>query len=139
MAFSKWCEKYGMFFLRISFGIISLWFGLISLLDPSSLGVFVNGFGINAVGVMSLIVGVAALLLSVMFFIGFFTKVAAIVAIVISVIGLVSLFLVESFKTGFPYLSTLGAFLVKDFIVLAAAFVLASAKDIPLSLDNLFK
>jgi len=137
---TQWMKRYGVASLRISLGIVFLWFGVLKFfpsLSPAeslakrtigvlSMGMVPPGMGIHLLAAWECAVGIGLLA-------GKFMR-TVLLALAIQMVGAMSpvfLFPDEVFVQ-VPFVPTLeGQYIIKNLVLLAAAIVLAATIDLP--------
>jgi uncharacterized membrane protein YkgB len=115
-------------FLRISSGLVLLWIGCIHLLTPQpvvrllslSLPFLAESAFVYALGALEVMVGI--LLIA-----GLWVRYVALLSLVMFV-GTLTIFVIAPGVTGFPLLTLMGQFLLKD-LALASAAITVMARD----------
>lgn len=135
--FSRWCNKNGLFLLRISMGIVFFWFGIlkffpgisaaqdlaISTIQLLTLGLVPDVIIINGLALWEVLIGIGLLW-------GRYLKVTLLL-LFLQMIGTFSpvfLFPAEVFKQ-VPLVPTLeGQYIIKNIVIISAAMVLWNSK-----------
>lgn len=123
-------ERIARPFLRISLGLILLWIGGLKFADPSPVvGLLQASLPFLAHREFVYAVGVLEIAASILLFAGIAVRYVGLLVLILFA-GTLTIFAVAPSVTygprGFPYLSLAGQFLLKDFVLAAAAVALVA-------------
>ena len=115
-------------FLRFSLAIVFAWYGALKLINPASAIhlLHVSVFSFLASPVCVYILGSAEVIVGLLLAFGLWVRYASLLALLI-LLGPLTIFLTSPALTGFPQLTLLGEFLLKDLVLGAAALSLVAA------------
>ena len=119
--------------LRISLGLILLWIGGLKFADPSPVvGLLQASLPLLAHKEFVYAVGVLEIAASILLFAGIAVRYVGLLVLILFT-GTLTIFAVAPAVTygpkGFPYLSLAGQFLLKDFVLAAAAVAMVAAES----------
>ncbi len=126
----RWLQRYGITLLRISVGIIFVWFGALKLvpgLSPAEpliralMPDAVENFALPMIGLMEVVIGVG-------YIVGRYLRIIIILNL-LQMAGAMSplLFVPDRLWVSFPFVWTLeGQYVIKDIILVSAALVIGS-------------
>jgi reactive chlorine resistance protein C len=119
--------------LRISLGLILLWIGALKFADPSPVvGLLHASLPILAFKGFVYTVGVLEITASILLFTGIAVRYVGLLVLIVFA-GTLTIFLITPNVTygpqGFPYLSLVGQFLLKDFVLASAAIALVAMES----------
>lgn len=119
--------------LRISLGLVLLWIGALKFADPSPVvGLLHAGLPFLASNGFVYAVGVLEIVASILLFAGIAVRQIGLVVLILFA-GTLTIFVVAPSVTygtkGFPYLSLAGQFLLKDFVLAAAAIAMVAIES----------
>ena len=120
--------------LRISLGLVLFWIGALKFADPSPVvGLLHAGLPFLASNGFVYAVGVLEIAASVLLVAGIGVRYIGLLILILFA-GTLTIFIVAPAVTygtkGFPYLSLAGQFLLKDFVLAAAAIVMVAIESI---------
>jgi uncharacterized membrane protein YkgB len=121
-------------FLRVSLGLILLWIGALKFADPSPVvGLLQASLPLLAHNQFVYALGVLEITASLLLFAGIGVRYVGLLVLVLFA-GTLTVFVTAPPVTygpkGFPYLSLAGQFLLKDFVLAAAAVALVALESI---------
>ncbi|EFH88415.1 DUF417 family protein [Ktedonobacter racemifer] len=115
-------------FLRISLGLVLLWIGLIHLITPQPVvRLLSRSLPFLAFSASVYVLGVLEVLAGILLIAGLWVRYVALLSLVLFA-GTLTIFVIAPGVTGFPLLTLMGQFLLKD-VVLASAAIAVMAKD----------
>jgi uncharacterized membrane protein YkgB len=115
-------------FLRISLGLVLLWIGFIHLITPQPVvGLLSRSLPFLAESASVYVLGVLEVLVGVLLIAGLWVRYVALLSLVLFA-GTLTIFVIAPGVTGFPLLTLMGQFLLKD-VVLACAAITVMARD----------
>lgn len=134
-ALTRMADRTAKPLLRISLGLVLLWIGALKFADPSPVvGLLEASFPFLAFPGFVYLLGVVEVVAGGALFLGVAVKWVS-VGLVALFVGTLVIFLIApmvSFgEAGFPFLTLAGEFLLKDFVLMAAAIALLSLVEEP--------
>jgi uncharacterized membrane protein YkgB len=115
-------------FLRISLGLVVLWIGALHLQNPHSTVVLLSmSLPFLAFGAFVSVLGTLEVIAGVLLIAGLWVRYVGLLTLVLFA-GTLTIFVIAPAVTGFPILTLIGQFLLKD-IVLASAAITVAATD----------
>jgi reactive chlorine resistance protein C len=126
--------------LRISLGLIILWIGALKLADPSPVvGLLHASLPFLAFKDFVYTVGALEIAASILLFTGIAVRYVGLLILIIFA-GTLTIFLIAPTVTygpkGFPYLSLVGQFLVKDFVLASAAIAMVAMESMKVNVRD---
>ena len=115
-------------FLRVSLGLVLLWIGCIHLVTPQPV-VRLLSLSLPFLDSRAFVYGLGALevIAGILLIAGLWVRYAALLSLVLFA-GTLTIFVIAPGVTGFPLLTLMGQFLLKD-VVLASAAIAVMARD----------
>lgn len=114
--------------LRVSLGLVLLWIGLIHLLTPQPVVRLLSmSLPFLAESASVYVLGVLEVLASVLLIAGLWVRYVVLLSLVLFA-GTLTIFVIAPGVTGFPLLTLMGQFLLKD-VVLACAAITVMTRD----------
>ena len=124
----QFVERIAPYLLRISLGLVLLWIGALHLQNPHSTVVLLSmSLPFLAFGAFVSVLGALEVLAGVLLIAGLWLRYVGLLTLVLFA-GTLTIFVIAPAVTGFPILTLLGQFLLKD-IVLASAAITVAATD----------
>lgn len=135
IALTRWMAKYGVFLLRISVGIVFLWFGFLKFFpglspatDLATKTIYTLTFGIISGQGALIILALLEVAIGIGLIFGIFLR-ETLLLLLFQMLGTITplfLFPYEAF-TQIPYAPTLeGQYIIKNIIIVSAGFVIGS-------------
>ncbi len=126
--------------LRISLGLILLWIGVLKFADPSPVvGLLHASLPFLAFKGFVYALGALEIAASILLFTGIAARYVGLLVLIVFG-GTLTIFVIAPSITygpqGFPYLSLVGQFLLKDFVLAAAAVALVAMESMKASAPN---
>lgn len=119
-------------FLRLSLGIIFLWFGLLKIFDVSPvMNIIILALPpiLGQSPIFLLLLALVEIVIGALFLINRFIKITAIVTAVHLTIASIAVLITQGFDPYFPLLTLEGEFVAKNLILIAAAMFLVVEKS----------
>jgi uncharacterized membrane protein YkgB len=114
--------------LRISLGVVLLWIGCIHLVDPQPVVTLLSmSLPFLAFGAVVYLLGALEVLAGILLIVGLWARYVALLSLALFA-GTLTIFVIAPGVTGFPLLTLMGQFLLKD-TVLASAAIMVMATD----------
>jgi reactive chlorine resistance protein C len=124
----EFVERIAPSLLRISLGLVLLWIGALHLQNPHSIVVLLSmSLPFLAERAFVSVLGALEVLAGVLLLAGLWVRYVGLLTLVLFA-GTLTIFVIAPAVTGFPILTLLGQFLLKD-IVLASAAITVAATD----------
>ena len=124
----QWVERLAPYVLRLSLGLVLLWIGALHLYNPQSIVVLLSlSLPFLASSAFVYLLGALEVLAGVLLIAGWWVRYVGLVTLVLFA-GTLTIFVIAPAVTGFPFLTLMGQFLLKD-IVLASAAITVAATD----------
>jgi uncharacterized membrane protein YkgB len=124
----QFVERIAPYLLRISLGLILLWIGALHLQNPHSIVVLLSmSLPFLASSAFVYALGALEVVAGVLFLAGLWLRYVGLLTLVLFA-GTLTIFVIAPALTGFPILTLLGQFLLKD-VVLASAAITVAAMD----------
>ena len=124
----EFVERIAPYVLRISLGLVVLWIGALHLQNPHSTVVLLSmSLPFLASSVFVSILGALEVLAGVLLIAGLWVRYVGLLTLVLFA-GTLTIFVIAPAVTGFPLLTLIGQFLLKD-VVLASAAITVAATD----------
>ena len=126
--------------LRISLGLVLLWIGALKFADPTPIvGLLHASIPFLALKGFVYTLGALEIAASILLFTGIATRYVGLLVLIIFA-GTLTIFLIAPKLSygpqGFPYLSLLGQFLLKDFVLASAAIALVAMESMKVKARN---
>ena len=124
-------HKRALLFLRLSFGIFFLWFGVLLLFNVNAVGraIVVNSNPVYHSQIIVILLSIIEILIGFSYLSNKFVKISTIFMIVHEILGSLFIILTQGFDPRFPVLSILGLFVLKDLILISAGLVILAEKN----------
>jgi uncharacterized membrane protein YkgB len=124
----QFVERIAPYLLRISLGLVLLWIGALHLQNPQSIVVLLSmSLPFLASSVFVYVLGVLEVIAGVLLITGLWVRYVGLLTLVLFA-GTQTIFVIAPAVTGFPLLTLIGQFLLKD-VVLASAAITVAAMD----------
>src|SRR5258708_18376680 len=124
----QFVERLAPYVLRISLGLVLLWIGALHLQNPQSIVVLLSmSLPFLASSAFVYVLGALEVLAGVLLLAGFWVRYVGLLTLVLFA-GTLTIFVIAPAVTGFPILTLIGQFLLKD-VVLASAAITVAATD----------
>jgi reactive chlorine resistance protein C len=114
--------------LRISLGLVLLWIGSIHLADPQPVVTLLSmSLPFMAFGAVVYVLGALEVIAGILLIVGLWVRYVALLSLALFA-GTLTIFVIAPGVTGFPLLTLMGQFLLKD-TVLASTAIMVMARD----------
>ncbi len=124
----QFVERIAPYLLRISLGLVLLWIGALHLQNPHSIVVLLSmSLPFLASSAFVYVLGALEVIAGVLLLAGLWLRYVGLVTLVLFA-GTLTIFVIAPAVTGFPTLTLIGQFLLKD-VVLASAAITVAATD----------
>ncbi len=124
----QFVERSAPYLLRISLGLVLLWIGALHLQNPQSIVVLLSmSLPFLASSVFVYVLGALEVIAGVLLIAGLWVRYVGLLTLVLFA-GTLTIFVIAPAVTGFPLLTLIGQFLLKD-VVLASAAITVAAMD----------
>jgi reactive chlorine resistance protein C len=124
----QFVERIAPSLLRISLGLVLLWIGALHLQNPQSIVVLLSmSLPFLASSVFVYVLGALEVIAGVLLIAGLWLRYVGLLTLVLFA-GTLTIFVIAPAVTGFPLLTLIGQFLLKD-VVLASAAITVAAMD----------
>ena len=124
----QFVERIAPYVLRISLGLVLLWIGALHLQNPQSIVVLLSkSLPFLASSAFVYVLGALEVLAGILLIAGLWVRYVALLSLVLFA-GTLTIFVIAPGVTGFPLLTLMGQFLLKD-VVLASAAITLIARD----------
>jgi uncharacterized membrane protein YkgB len=124
----QFVEHLAPYLLRISLGLVLLWIGALHLQNPQSIVVLLSmSLPFLASSVFVYVLGALEVIAGVLLIAGLWVRYVGLLTLVLFA-GTLTIFVLAPAVTGFPLLTLIGQFLLKD-VVLASAAITVAATD----------
>jgi uncharacterized membrane protein YkgB len=119
-------ERLAPSLLRISLGLVLLWIGILHLHDQHSTVVLLSeSLPFHASSMFVSVLGVLEILAGVLLIAGLWLRYVGLATLVLFA-GTLTIFVIAPTVTGFPFLTLMGEFLLKDAVLASAAITVAA-------------
>ena len=119
-------ERIAPYLLRISLGLVLLWIGALHLYNPHSIVVLLSlSLPFLASSAFVYLLGALEVLAGVLLIAGLWLRYVGLVTLVLFA-GTLTIFVIAPAVTGFPFLTLIGQFLLKDIVLASAAITVAT-------------
>lgn len=124
-------HKRALLFLRVSFGIFFLWFGILLLFNVNTFqhAIVVNSNPLLNSQILIILLSLIEILIGLSYLSNKYVKIATLVMIAHEILGSLFLILTQGFDPRFPILSIFGIFALKDLILISSGFVILAEKS----------
>jgi uncharacterized membrane protein YkgB len=124
----RFAERLAGPLLRISLGLVLLWIGCIHLVDPQPVVTLLSmSLPFLAFSTVVYVLGALEVSAGILLIAGFWVRYVALLSLALFA-GTLTIFVIAPGVTGFPLLTLMGQFLLKD-TVLASAAIMVIARD----------
>ena len=124
----QFVERIAPYVLRISLGLVLLWIGALHLQNPHSIVVLLSqSLPFLAESAFVYVLGALEVMAGILLIAGLWVRYVALLSLVLFA-GTLTIFVSAPGVTGFPLLTLMGQFLLKD-VVLASAAITVMARD----------
>jgi uncharacterized membrane protein YkgB len=124
----QFVERIAPYALRISLGLVLLWIGALHLQNPQSIVVLLSmSLPFLASSAFVYVLGALEVIAGVLLIAGLWVRYVGLLTLVLFA-GTLTIFVIAPAVTGFPILTLIGQFLLKD-VVLASAAITVAATD----------
>jgi len=124
----QFVERIAPYVLRISLGLVLLWIGALHLVNPQPIVALLSlSLPFLAFSAFVYVLGALEVIAGVLLIAGLWVRYVGLLTLVLFA-GTLTIFLIAPGVTGFPLLSLVGQFLLKD-VVLASAAITVAAMD----------
>lgn len=125
-------HKRAVLFLRVSFGIFYLWFGVLLLfnVNPIQRAIVVNSNPLLHSQLLIFSISIIEVLIGLSYLSNKFVKISTILMIVHEILGSLFILLTQGFDPRFPILSLLGIFVIKNLILISAGLVILAEPSV---------
>lgn len=120
--------KFSFTFLRISFAIIFVWFGILKVFNSSPVTPLINAVSPISFPLAIPLIGIFEVLIGVAFFANKFIKITSLVTVLYLIVVSVLVILGKGFSPWFPLLTLEGEFVVKNLVLIAGGLLLSLEK-----------
>ena len=120
--------KFSFTFLRIAFGIIFIWFGILKVFNSSPVTPLINSVSPISFPWEIPLIGVFEVALGALFFANKFIKITSLVTVLYLIVVSLLVIVGKGFSPWFPLLTLEGEFVVKNLVLIAGGLLLASEK-----------
>ena len=125
----QFVERIAPYFLRISLGLVLLWIGSLHLYNPQPIVVLLSmSLPFLAFSAFVYVLGALEVIAGVLLIAGLWVRYVGLLTLVLFA-GTLTIFVIAPGVTGFPLLTLVGQFLLKD-VVLASAALSVAAMDV---------
>src|SRR5258708_5108615 len=124
----QFIERIAPYFLRYSLALILLWIGALKFVDPSPVRMLLSAsLPFLAFNAFVYVLGALEIIAAILLFAGVWVRYVALLCLVLFA-GTLTIFVIAPGVTGFPFLTLMGQFLLKD-VVLASAAITVMVRD----------
>ncbi len=124
----QFVERIAPYTLRISLGLVLLWIGALHLQNPHSIVVLLSmSLPFLASSTFVYVLGALEVIAGVLLIAGLWVRYVGLLTLILFA-GTLTIFVITPGLTGFPILTLIGQFLLKD-VVLASAAITVAATD----------